>query len=365
MLAALLKNQIKEINSWARSSFDDVMLSGNNYYRKFSSMIHDANSESIYKLIIENVTDSAEIFDYRCDYSTHLLNKKIKGNNFAPLKAFLETHNQGIIFTEHMFYGILKNDSYYFIDCSSLGNKGAPTRKNNNGRAGIFELSTFDMLSTILRRNLHLNKNSYNILEIEMILMSKSPKPNYGLIEIQNDDDLNRDLPVQSSILMPIDRPQPSVKEYIDISDDEENTEESINLASLRRKTGNNIVNQNHELKAEELSWIGLFPYGINGLNNNRPVRITPLDYFQYRLMGEDPRFQKTDYLFYALSMYEYLRAKSNIAVCGKKVKQNNALVQDIHLYVKNLRGSGAYWTTALNQLLAQIATLGVPTYFC
>ena len=136
-------------------------------------------------------------------------------------------------------------------------------------------------------------------------------------------------------------------------------------MKTLRRKTGNNIVNQNHELKAEELSWIGLLPYGINGLNNSRPVRITPLDYFQYRLMGEDPRFQKTDYLFYALSMYEYLRAKSNIVVSGKKVKQNNAMVQDIHLYVKNLRGSGAYWTTALNQLLAQIATLGVPTYFC
>ena len=40
-------------------------------------------------------------------------------------------------------------------------------------------------------------------------------------------------------------------------------------------------------------------------------------------------------------------------------------MIQDIHLYVKNLRGSGAYWTTALNQLIAQISTLGVPTYFC
>ena len=78
ILAALLKNQIKEINSWTRSSFDDVMLSGNNYYRKFSSIIHDGNFESIYKLIIENVKDSAEIFGYRCDYSTNLLNQKIK-----------------------------------------------------------------------------------------------------------------------------------------------------------------------------------------------------------------------------------------------------------------------------------------------
>ena len=149
---------------------------------------------------------------------------------------------------------------------------------------------------------------------IEIILTPKSPQPNCGLVENQNENDLNRDLPVQSSILMPTDRPQPCVKEYIDSSDDEENTEESVNLASLKRKTANNIVNQNHELKAEELSWVGLFAYGINGLNTVRAVRITPLDYFQYRLMGEDPRFQRTDYLFYALSVYEYLRAKSSIS---------------------------------------------------
>ncbi|HKQ22631.1 MAG TPA: hypothetical protein VJS91_11365, partial [Nitrososphaeraceae archaeon] len=83
--------------------------------------------------------------------------------------------------------------------------------------------------------------------------------------EIRNEFDLVDGLPIQSSIIMPVDRPQPCVKDYVDISDDEEDTKDGTNLASLRRKTANNIVNQNRELKAEKLSWVGLFPYGING----------------------------------------------------------------------------------------------------
>ena len=76
ILAALHKNQIKEINSWTRSTFDDVMLSGSKYYRKFSSMIEGENTESIFKMNIESVAHRAELFGYQCDYSTRLLNQK-------------------------------------------------------------------------------------------------------------------------------------------------------------------------------------------------------------------------------------------------------------------------------------------------
>ena len=46
-----------------------------------------------------------------------------------------------------------------------------------------------------------------------------------------------------------------------------------------------------------------------------------------------------------------------------KKINQVG-VVKDIHLYVKNLRGSAAYWKSALNELLAQMKCLGPPTYF-
>ncbi len=119
-----------------------------------------------------------------------------------------------------------------------------------------------------------------------------------------------------------------------------------------------------YELKAEEFAWYFLFPLGKNGFKEERPVKITALDYFQFRILGSDTRFQRNDYLFYALSFFEYYRIKSTISACGRKIVNQEGAVEDVHLYVKNLRGSAAYWRSALNELLAQIRSLGAPTYF-
>lgn len=157
-------------------------------------------------------------------------------------------------------------------------------------------------------------------------------------------------------VMAPIDFQQPDVEQELEVSE---------NLNEIIRKTKDNIVNVEHELKAEEFGWFNLFPYGKNGLNEpTRPVKISPLDYFQYRILGNDPRFQRNDYLFYALSRFEYERVKSTISTCGKKVENNSGRVDDLHLCMKNLRGSAAYWRTAMNELLAQIRCLGPPQYF-
>lgn len=157
-------------------------------------------------------------------------------------------------------------------------------------------------------------------------------------------------------IMLPIDCVQLDVSDELDISN---------NINEIRRKTSKNIVNEAHEMKAEEFAWYFLFPNGTNGLKQERGVRITPLDYYQYRILGNDTRFQRNDYLFYALSMFEYYRVKATIAACGRNVEgQDGNKIEDIHLYMKNLRGSAAYWRTALNDLIAQIRCLGPPTYF-
>lgn len=51
------------------------------------------------------------------------------------------------------------------------------------------------------------------------------------------------------------------------------------NLLQISRKTTHNIVNDLHELKAEEFAWFQLFPKGINRFKENRPVQISSLDY--------------------------------------------------------------------------------------
>ncbi|GIY41783.1 helitron_like_N domain-containing protein [Caerostris darwini] len=101
-----------------------------------------------------------------------------------------------------------------------------------------------------------------------------------------------------------------------------------------------------------------------NGLREQRDVPVTPLDYFQYRILGRDTRFQRNDYLFYALFKFEYLLVKSTIIACGRKIVSKHGMVDDIHLYLKNLRGSAAYWKTAHNELIGQIRCLGLTHYF-
>ncbi|XP_059150287.1 uncharacterized protein LOC131937110 [Physella acuta] len=62
--------------------------------------------------------------------------------------------------------------------------------------------------------------------------------------------------------------------------------------------------------------------------------------------------------------MYEYYKVKASISACGKLVQGQDGQVEDIHLYLKNVRGTAAYWQTALNELIGQIRCLGPPTYF-
>lgn len=62
--------------------------------------------------------------------------------------------------------------------------------------------------------------------------------------------------------------------------------------------------------------------------------------------------------------MFENHKVKSAIAACGKKIQGQDGMIDDVQLYLKNLRGSAAYWRTALNDLIAQILCLGPPTFF-
>lgn len=85
--------------------------------------------------------------------------------------------------------------------------------------------------------------------------------------------------------------------------------------------------------------------------------------------MSNDRRFHRNDYLFYALSVVEYYRAKSSISVScrmrqahGEQTPQG--LVDNIHLTMRNIRGSASYWRKCCSELIAMVRTLGPPSWF-
>ena len=89
--------------------------------------------------------------------------------------------------------------------------------------------------------------------------------------------------------MFPVESTQPDVDDELQISE---------NLNEIVRKTKDNIVNVTHELKSEEFAWYHLYPYGVNGFYQSRLVKITPLDYYQYKILGSDDIFCRNDYLF-------------------------------------------------------------------
>ncbi|KAF9807612.1 hypothetical protein SFRURICE_008825 [Spodoptera frugiperda] len=89
----------------------------------------------------------------------------------------------------------------------------------------------------------------------------------------QSPNDLNNDnIVITSSVLRVIDVPISELSTVI-----ANDNCSQLPVHQLRRKT-ESPLQITRERRAEELSWFHLFPYGRNGLQENRPHPITPLD---------------------------------------------------------------------------------------
>lgn len=63
----------------------------------------------------------------------------------------------------------------------------------------------------------------------------------------------------------------------------------------------------------------------------------------------------------------EFYRAKQNVGVVLRMRQGENRpdnLVENIHLNMRNMRGSNAYWQSACSNLIAMVKNLGAPTWF-
>lgn len=143
------------------------------------------------------------------------------------------------------------------------------------------------------------------------------------------------------------------------------------------------ILGSSLETPIEELAFPWLFPYGVNGFTSQREKKITDLAYFQSRLMNYDTRFSADlPYLFFENSIYEARKLSSCISIalrmktiCSSdkqhklqakdlRGKINADIIEDSYVFMRNIRGTPAYWRNELLNLLAGIATLGPPTWF-
>ena len=136
----------------------------------------------------------------------------------------------------------------------------------------------------------------------------------------------------------------------------------------------------------EVLAFPDLFPYGTGGYKcEDRPVNLSICKYFQQCLLNVDMRFAKNiEYLFCAQHMADIKQIESDInlairlskgrTVGGQKITagllHNPEAVQQLvrneqaYKFLKNVRGSPAYWQNELYDVLAMLCRLGIPTWF-
>jgi len=148
-----------------------------------------------------------------------------------------------------------------------------------------------------------------------------------------------------TNMLHSIDDRIPNVESVITI-DDGNLDDGQVRLIDVRRKIASPL-NIERERRMEELDWYFLFPDGKNGFGEQREIPIIPLDYFQARVIGSDRRFQRTDYIFFALSIVEYIRAKASVSVSCRMRQEDHTpqgLIDNMHLIMRNIRGSASYW---------------------
>lgn len=137
-------------------------------------------------------------------------------------------------------------------------------------------------------------------------------------------------------------------------------------------------VNMFQQQQLEEHAFPVLYPKGRFGLGYDRSQHITDLKYFQSRLFNRDSRWRdNVVWVFWALNTFEMRKLQNEISIlaCIKKQNHQPLTAGDLsnpsceslsttYMFMRNFRGTAAYWKDQLLDLLARINTLGPPTFF-
>ena len=132
----------------------------------------------------------------------------------------------------------------------------------------------------------------------------------------------------------------------------------------------------------EELAFPYLFPSGKFGYKVDREVSLSPVKYFNQRLLNFKQNFASdADYIFFARSVVEQHHLYSSISIAMQKMNssqmtagtirqnyketiQNFLAKNNAFSFMNSVKDTPAYWKQFLYEVLAMIKQLGIPTFF-
>ena len=132
----------------------------------------------------------------------------------------------------------------------------------------------------------------------------------------------------------------------------------------------------------EEMAFPTLFPTGKYGFHVVRQVPLSPVKYFNARLLNYTGRFaMNPEYLFLAQFVVEQKKVLDSISIALRKSRGNSLTASEIrnmntshlrnlifsdqaYIFMKNIKGSPAYWQRFMYDVLAMIKQLGPPSWW-
>ena len=136
----------------------------------------------------------------------------------------------------------------------------------------------------------------------------------------------------------------------------------------------------------EVLAFPDLFPYGSGGYySEDQNVKLQIRKYFQQCLLNVDICFaQNIEYLFCAQHIVDlkHIQSEANLAIRlsrGRTLQGNKVTAgllhnpervtelvrsQQAYKFLRNIRGSPAYWQHELQDVMSMLHSLGIPTWF-
>ena len=132
----------------------------------------------------------------------------------------------------------------------------------------------------------------------------------------------------------------------------------------------------------EELDNPNLFPTGKFGYQVDREVPLSPIKYFNQRLLNYKQQFSSDpDYISFSHSVTQQLNLNSRVNIAMQKVKSGQLTAgmlsrnfkesvksflanDEAYSFMNTVKGAPAYWKRFLFEVLVMLKQLGLPTFF-
>ena len=194
-------------------------------------------------------------------------------------------------------------------------------------------------------------------------------------MEVQNEEEVEDPLnehrsPANETCLQSVIPDYPIVTEEHNFNNS--TGREIYNIAPGENKHPVSLMTDKH---CEELAFPVLFPNGKFGYTAERDVKLSPVKYFNARLLHYGGWFATNpEYLFFAQFIMEQKKVSDSINIALKKVYghsvtasrvRSNLISQDqAYLFLRQIPGSPPYWQKLMYKAVAMVKQLGIPTWF-